>query len=87
MTPKQNDIQTIFPLNGGLIGRIAFDETERYYIPNIVFSVLLGDAVPASAWGTKDHTAYDHYSMLAAVEDNWELGSLGLNDVRATKFF
>jgi hypothetical protein len=67
--------------------RVAFDETERYFIPNRVFSVLLGDAVPSSAWGTTDDTPYDHYSMAATVEDNWDLGNLGLNDVRATTFY
>jgi hypothetical protein len=65
----------------------AFDETERYYIPNIVFSVLLGDAVPKSKWGTKDDRRYDHYSMAATVENNWDLGDLGLNDVRARRFY
>ena len=65
----------------------AFDETERYYIPNIVFSVLLGDAVPDSKWDTKDDTKYDHYSMLATVESNWDLGDLGLNDGGARKFY
>jgi hypothetical protein len=69
------------------MGGEAFDETERYYIPNIVFSVLLGDAVPDSKWGTVDNTTYDHYSMLATVESNWDLGDLGSNDSGATKFY
>jgi hypothetical protein len=69
------------------MGGIAFDETELYYIPNIVFSVLLGDAVPSSAWGTTNNTSYDHYSMAATVQNNWNLENLGLNDARATKFY
>jgi acid phosphatase len=69
------------------VSETAFDETERYFIPNIVFSVLLGDAVPTSAWGTTDDTSYDHYSMAATVENNWDLGNLGLNDVHATRFY
>lgn len=66
---------------------VAFDETECYYIPNKVFSVLLGDVTPKSKWGTTDGTRYDHYSMLATLEDNWDLGNLGLNDVHATRFY
>lgn len=66
---------------------LTFDETENYFIPNKVFSILLGDAIPASAKGTTDNTAYTHYSQLATVERNWGLGNLGLNDVGATPFF
>jgi Phosphoesterase family len=74
-------------LNSTNVSETAFDETERYFIPNIVFSVLLGDAVPTTAWGTTDDTSYDHYSMAATVENNWDLGNLGLNDMRATRFY
>jgi hypothetical protein len=70
-----------------LKGETAFDETERYYIRNRVFSVLLGDAIPESEWGTKDSRRYDHYSILATVEDNWDLADLGLNDRRARRFY
>ena len=65
----------------------AFDEAEDYSIPNQVFSILLGDAVPASSEGSSDSTAYSHYSQLATVENNWSLGNLGLGDVDATPFF
>jgi hypothetical protein len=65
----------------------AFDETESYTSNNQVFSVLLGDAVPASAKGTTDGTAYNHYSQMATVENNWSLGDLGLNDASAVAFF
>lgn len=70
-----------------LKGETAFDETERYYIRNRVFSVLLGDVIPENEWGTEDSRSYDHYSMLATVEDNWDLGSLGLNDRKAALFY
>jgi hypothetical protein len=66
---------------------IAFDETESYTSDNQVFSVLLGDAVPASSQGTTDDTAYNHYSQMATVENNWSLGNLGLNDATAAAFF
>lgn len=66
---------------------LAFDETASYTSTNDVFSVLLGDAVPTSAHGTTDGTAYNHYSILATVENNWDLGDLGENDAGAATFF
>jgi hypothetical protein len=66
---------------------LAFDETESQTSNNQVFSVLLGDAVPASAHGTTDDTAYNHYSQMATVEKNWNLGNLGLGDASAAAFF
>ena len=65
----------------------AFDETASYTSNNQVFSVLLGDAVPASAQGTTDDTAYNHYSQMATVENNWDLGDLGLGDASAAAFY
>ena len=67
--------------------KAAFDESENYFNNNQVFSILLGDAVPASSQGTSDSTAYNHYSQMATVENNWNLGNLGLNDANATPFF
>ena len=65
----------------------AFDETDNYFIPNKVFSVLLGDAVPPEAHGSTNDTEFSHYSILATVEENWSLGSLGLNDQKASAFY
>ena len=65
----------------------AFDETASYTSNNQVFSVLLGDAVPAASKGTTDGTAYNHYSQMATVENNWSLGNLGLGDATAASFF
>lgn len=65
----------------------AFDETENYLSNNKVFSVLLGNAIPASAKGTTDGTRYTHYSQMATVEKNWALGNLGLGDAGAAAFF
>ncbi len=28
-------------------------------------------------WHVVDHTAYNHYSLLTTIEDNWNLGHLG----------
>jgi hypothetical protein len=43
--------------------------------------------VPTSEHGTTDGTAYNHYSQMATVENNWSLGDLGLNDASAAAFF
>ncbi|KAI0483714.1 phosphoesterase family-domain-containing protein [Xylaria cf. heliscus] len=66
---------------------LTFDESENYLGPNNVFTVLLGNAIPASKVGTTDSTRYNHYSLLKTVEDNWALGDLGQNDVSAVPFF
>lgn len=65
----------------------AFDETENYFSNNRVFSVLVGDAVPADLHGTTNDTAYNHYSIMATVENNWNLGNLGAHDADASTFF
>lgn len=62
---------------------LTFDENEIYSTQNQVFTLLLGGAVPQHLKGTKDHTFYDHYSLLSSVEANWNLDSLGRNDVDA----
>ncbi|GAB1213111.1 hypothetical protein ATERTT37_002260 [Aspergillus terreus] len=54
---------------------------------NQIYAVLLGGAVSSAKVGTKDNTAYNHYSLLKTVETNWGLGNLGQNDVDATAFY
>lgn len=49
--------------------------------------MLLGDAVPENLHGTTDDSSYNHYSIMATVENNWDLGNLGLNDKSASIFF
>ncbi|KAJ5925747.1 phosphoesterase-domain-containing protein [Penicillium verhagenii] len=65
---------------------LTFDESEVYDVPNRVFSILLGGAVPKDLVGTKDDTLYTHYSSLASVEANWGLPSLGRWDCGANLF-
>ncbi|CZT04846.1 related to phosphate-repressible acid phosphatase precursor [Rhynchosporium graminicola] len=65
----------------------AFDETESYSSDNKVFSLLLGDVVPASAHGTTSSSSYNHYSQMATVEQNWDLENLGLGDKDAAAFY
>lgn len=64
---------------------LTFDESESYDKPNRVLTILLGD-IPGCIMGTKDHTYYDHYSLLATVEKNWRLRTLGRHDCHANVF-
>ncbi|CZR64177.1 related to phosphate-repressible acid phosphatase precursor [Phialocephala subalpina] len=66
---------------------LTFDETESYTSNNQVYSILLGDAIPASLRGTTNGTAFNHYSQMATVEKNWGLGNLSLGDATAASFF
>ncbi|KAG9247085.1 phosphoesterase family-domain-containing protein [Calycina marina] len=66
---------------------LTFDETANYFSNNRVFSVLLGDAIATASYGTSDSNAYNHYSQMATVENNWSLGNLGLGDATAAEFF
>lgn len=63
---------------------LTWDECENYLIENRVLALLLGSAVPDSLVGTTDSTEFSHYSLSKTAEDNWDLGSLGKNDVDAT---
>lgn len=65
---------------------ITFDENRTKNIQNRVFSILLGDAVPANLVGTTDSNFYDHYSEISTVEANWGLDTLGRWDVGANVF-
>ncbi|KAL7408822.1 phosphoesterase family-domain-containing protein [Mrakia frigida] len=63
---------------------LTFDENEDYGSQNTVFTVLLGGSVPNASIGTTDPTFYTHYSTLSTVENNWDLGNLGRQDVNET---
>ncbi|KAL1984470.1 hypothetical protein VTN96DRAFT_9069 [Rasamsonia emersonii] len=65
---------------------LTFDESGNYTVPNKVFSVLLGGAVPEHLKGTTDDTFYTHYSVIASVSANWGLPSLGRWDCGANLF-
>lgn len=65
---------------------LTFDESGTYSIPNRVFSLLLGGAVPRRLRGTKDDTFYTHYSAISTVSANWRLPSLGRWDCGANIF-
>lgn len=65
---------------------VTFDENESYAERNLVFTLLLGDAIPKDLKGTVDDNFYDHYSELSTVEANWDLYTLGRWDVGANVF-
>lgn len=62
---------------------LTWDECENYLIENRVLAMLLGSAVSDDLVGTTNSTEFSHYSLSKTAEDNWNLGSLGKNDVDA----
>lgn len=62
---------------------LTWDEAENYLIPNQVLAMLLGSAVSDSLVGTTNSTYFSHYSLSKTAQENWDLGSLGKNDVDA----
>ena len=53
---------------------------------NNVYSILFGSAVPQSLVNTTDDTYYTHSSIVATLEANWDLGSLGREDLTSNVF-
>jgi len=62
---------------------VTWDEDD-YTEENQIFTAVWGSMIKPNS---KDHTFYDHYSLLRTIEDNWGLGNLGRNDANATPFF
>lgn len=65
---------------------VTFDEGGNYSVPNRVYSILLGGAIPDHLKGTTDDTFYTHYSVIASLSANWGLPSLGRWDCGANLF-
>ena len=63
---------------------ITFDEAYPYYDPYEIYTLLIGDMLPA---GTTRTEPYNHYSLLRAVEKNFGLGTLKRNDAAATPYW
>lgn len=53
------------------------------YPDNRVYTLLLGKGIEP---GTVDSTPYTHYSILATLQKQWGLSTLGTNDENATPF-
>ncbi len=60
---------------------ITFDEAESKKSPNQIYTAMLGDDVISGSISKKPYT---HYSILKTIEQSWDLGTLGKNDVSAT---
>jgi acid phosphatase len=65
---------------------LAFDENLSENLPNRVYAVLLGNAVPKHLIGTTDSAFYTHYSLISTVSANWDLPTLGRYDVGSNVF-
>jgi acid phosphatase len=55
---------------------LTFDENEIYPLENLVYSLILGNAIPIDLIGSNDSTFYTHYSQLSTVEANWGVYNL-----------
>jgi Phosphoesterase family len=64
----------------GLLFVVTFDEADNSDPTNRVFTALIGDSVLS---GSVSKTAYNHYSLLRTIEDEFRLGTLGQNDASA----
>jgi Phosphoesterase family len=64
----------------GLLLVVTFDEGKSSPSSNHILTVLLGDSVKP---GARSGKAYNHYSLLRLVEDEFGLGTLGENDAEA----
>lgn len=66
----------------GTLVVVTFDESIPH-ADNHVYTVLLGDMVKPK---TVESEIYNHYSLLRTVEENFQLGNLGRNDLTADWF-
>ncbi|KAI1842751.1 hypothetical protein JX265_005077 [Neoarthrinium moseri] len=66
--------------------QLTYDESYDYSKPNQIVSLLVGNGIPKDQHGKEDSDFYTHYSVLATVENNWELPNLGRYDVGANVF-
>ena len=53
-------------------------------INNRIYTLVLGNGVPAHLRNTTDETYYTHYSAISTVQANWGLKSLGRGDTNST---
>ena len=57
----------------------TFDEDDRAH-GNHIFTLLIGSGVKP---GATSNTRYDHYDLLRTIEDEFAIGTLGLQDATA----
>jgi hypothetical protein len=73
----------LFPTNTLIV--VSWDEDD-YTEENQIFVFFLDPQATLFAPGSDDHTLYNHYSLLASIEQNWNLGNLGRGDANATVY-
>lgn len=66
----------------GTLVVLTFDESVPH-ADNHIYTVLLGDMVKPN---TVQSEVFNHYSLLRTVEENFQLGDLGRNDLTANWF-
>ena len=59
---------------------VTFDEGSRIW-GNRIYTAFVGERIPP---GITNGTPYTHYSLLRMIEDNYGIGTLGLEDAKAT---
>ncbi|KAJ3096798.1 hypothetical protein HDU96_000642 [Phlyctochytrium bullatum] len=60
---------------------VTYDESESYLARNQIYTVLLGKGIKGK--NLKDNTYYTHYSVLKAIEQNFQIGNMGKHDSEA----
>lgn len=58
---------------------VTYDESQTG--DNPIYTVFLGSMIQA---GTTDDAARDHYSLLRTIEENFQLGTLGREDLKSS---
>ncbi|TPX51014.1 hypothetical protein CcCBS67573_g10056 [Chytriomyces confervae] len=71
------------PAYANVLFHVVFDESETYFGPNHIYSILLGKGIKGV--GLVDNAHYDHYSFLATLEGIFDLGNLGKHDKDAVR--
>lgn len=61
---------------------VTYDESEHYFQPNRILTFLVGANVRP---GLQVKERVDHYTFLRMIEDVFGLGSLNLNDLKASR--
>ncbi|KAI8826340.1 hypothetical protein BJ741DRAFT_631551 [Chytriomyces cf. hyalinus JEL632] len=71
------------PAFANVLFHVVFDESETYFGPNHIYSILLGKGIKGA--GLVDNAHYDHYSFLATLEGIFDLGNLDKHDKDAVR--
>ncbi|KAF8508242.1 phosphoesterase family-domain-containing protein [Hysterangium stoloniferum] len=80
LTPLLNDTRFNGP---DTLIMLTYDEDDSAG-NNQVYTLLLGNAIPATLRGTQDTTYHTHYSVLSTIQSNWGLNCLGREDTNKT---